>query len=197
MNNYLVHYGVKGMKWGVRRYQNPDGSWKSEGLDHRRATYGTQEQRDSKRLANSVNKYISDAKNAKAKIDKFEKKYPKLTSYDDGRPVALDYAFANRQDRKNIEAKLDDTTIKLVQKYANLYDEFDRLSTEDPNNKNWSNYYDNSKKYIEKYGHKKFQDLLGDDANFYYTENWRTFRDDLVDYDSGNFYYRNLSEELW
>lgn len=27
----LMHYGVKGMHWGIRRYQNPDGSYTSQG----------------------------------------------------------------------------------------------------------------------------------------------------------------------
>ena len=36
-NNELFHYGVKGMKWGIRRYQNSDGTLTPEG--RRKAKY--------------------------------------------------------------------------------------------------------------------------------------------------------------
>lgn len=35
METYLVHHGIKGQRWGVRRYQNEDGSWTEAGKRHR------------------------------------------------------------------------------------------------------------------------------------------------------------------
>lgn len=47
-NDYLAHYGVKGMRWGVRRYRNEDGSLNARGkkkLTKLTAKYAKQEKR--------------------------------------------------------------------------------------------------------------------------------------------------------
>lgn len=35
INNYLIHHGIKGQKWGVRRFQNKDGSLTVKGKERR------------------------------------------------------------------------------------------------------------------------------------------------------------------
>ena len=44
MNNEIKHHGIKGQKWGRRRYQNPDGSLTAAG----RERYGTKENFESR-----------------------------------------------------------------------------------------------------------------------------------------------------
>lgn len=39
MSTTLTHYGIKGMRWGVRRYQNPDGSLTEHGKKRVRKEY--------------------------------------------------------------------------------------------------------------------------------------------------------------
>lgn len=50
-DNYLIHYGVKGQKWGERRYRNEDGTLTAEGREH----YGIGKMTDTKKYLGGDN----------------------------------------------------------------------------------------------------------------------------------------------
>lgn len=56
----ICHHGVKGMKWGVRRYQNPDGSLTDLGKKRAKDT------RKNRRVEKTIQQYIASGK---AKVD--------------------------------------------------------------------------------------------------------------------------------
>lgn len=67
--NYLQHHGIKGQKWGIRRYQNKNGSLTAEGKMRYRSS--TQDVRDGKAEADERIKYYG-GKNAATNAIKSE-----------------------------------------------------------------------------------------------------------------------------
>lgn len=71
-NTELYHHGIKGQKWGVRRFQNKDGSLKPAGEKHR-------EKLEGKEVAPLIQKHNLNQKAAsKEGFSKFEKDYDKI-----------------------------------------------------------------------------------------------------------------------
>ena len=123
--SYLMHYGVTGQKWGVRRYQNPDGSLTPEGRQH----YGLGDLDYNAR-------YSGDKKSAK-KAYKAERKKLRNKVFDaydiDEKEWDDDYAKLDKDENigdhheyRNAEKELFETSDKMYSSYEAGLKEVDR-----------------------------------------------------------------------
>ena len=80
----LYHYGVKGMRWGVRRYQNQDGSLTNAGKKRYKATKGDFEKQFLGSNGDKADKMYADIINAYRRLSNTSKHYAKLNQEIDG-----------------------------------------------------------------------------------------------------------------
>lgn len=92
-HNFLCHYGIKGMKWGIRRYQNPDGSLTAEGIQRYGSKKGlakhiNAENKKAEKLERDwlVKDYA--AKRATKRLNKTTEKLERLQKKNAGKPIS-------------------------------------------------------------------------------------------------------------
>ena len=69
--SYLYHHGVKGQKWGVRRYQNPDGSLTELGQARARATRNAKTKPEVDKIVRSM----TDKEKKLLNVNPYNKEY--------------------------------------------------------------------------------------------------------------------------
>lgn len=63
--SYLIHYGIEGQKWGVRRFQNEDGTYTPDGLERRKKFFNVEK---GKKVIDKYGKGTGDYRVARGRV---------------------------------------------------------------------------------------------------------------------------------
>lgn len=105
MANELTHWGVVGMKWGVRRYQNKDGSLTPAGK--KRYNKEMAKLKEEERVAKNRLK-------TQAKFDKLEQKRKEVEALKKGKPLPKETKTTQKTSRPSIKDLSDDELRQIV-----------------------------------------------------------------------------------
>ena len=116
-NNELYHFGIKGMRWGVRRYQNKDGSLTPTGKKRKSESLHEDYIKSHTRKSS---KSMSDAE-LRSRINRLEmeKKYTQLST----ERINKGKAYVNKS------MKALGTVAALTTTAINVYNNMDKIKT--------------------------------------------------------------------
>lgn len=144
MEEYLEHHGILGMKWGIRRFQNPDGSLTPAGEERYKkyknlsvdSAYWSKQTRNA---FNDAHEYMSQTKFGKAAEEDPSgyKTYSQMLFADDQTYRNLvDKAMATEAFSKKIDAMKDEEYQELIR----LGNEYTKQLLEEIDNESISRY---------------------------------------------------------